>query len=196
MKIAIVFFLLINLFRLDQALAQTPPLPVPQPGPTNTVLPLFQKPFAGEHRLMNFFDHNLPFEFDTTAGIANDFQLTWWGDRTFGTDGHNGYDWVMLESTPVLAVANGTVVFAGQTSSSFCPPLNTVTTDTVVVIDHGQLTPGQPAVRSHYGHLSRTNVAAGQQINAGDQIGLSGNVGCSTLPHLHFGTTRFVSDTG
>jgi hypothetical protein len=38
-----------------------------------------------------------------------------------------------------------------------------------------------------YGHMSKINVTEGQQINAGDLIGLSGNSGNSTGPHLHFG---------
>jgi hypothetical protein len=38
-----------------------------------------------------------------------------------------------------------------------------------------------------YGHMSKVSVTEGQQINAGDLIGLSGNSGNSTGPHLHFG---------
>jgi murein DD-endopeptidase MepM/ murein hydrolase activator NlpD len=37
-----------------------------------------------------------------------------------------------------------------------------------------------------YGHLSRTIVTAGQEVEAGQVIGLSGNSGRSTAPHLHF----------
>lgn len=37
-----------------------------------------------------------------------------------------------------------------------------------------------------YGHLSRTIVTVGQEVEAGQVIGLSGNSGRSTAPHLHF----------
>ncbi|MDO8665492.1 MAG: peptidoglycan DD-metalloendopeptidase family protein, partial [Gemmatimonadales bacterium] len=41
-----------------------------------------------------------------------------------------------------------------------------------------------------YGHLSRVLVARGDAVNAGQVIGLSGNSGRSTAPHLHFEVRR------
>jgi murein DD-endopeptidase MepM/ murein hydrolase activator NlpD len=41
-----------------------------------------------------------------------------------------------------------------------------------------------------YGHLSRALVAPGQQVAAGEVIGLSGNTGNSSAPHLHFELRR------
>lgn len=37
-----------------------------------------------------------------------------------------------------------------------------------------------------YGHLSRITVAAQQVVPAGEVVGLTGNTGRSSGPHLHF----------
>lgn len=166
------------------------PIPlVPTPGPTNTVVPFFCKPFPGQFPLVNFFDHDLPFEFVDNNG----YLLTAWGFKVGGVDGHSGYDWPMPEGTPILATGNGVVVFAASTPPFLCPPLNRETVGNVIAIEH-QVARGNETlrVRSAYYHLSRIDVQNGQQVNAGDQIGLSGNTGCSGGPHLHFQTDVFA----
>ena len=37
-----------------------------------------------------------------------------------------------------------------------------------------------------YAHFSETNVELGDFVQAGQTIGLTGNHGCSSAPHLHF----------
>jgi hypothetical protein len=56
MKLAtgLALFLLIAPLGFDRAFSQAPGLLIPQPGATNTVLPIFQKPFAGDYPLGNF----------------------------------------------------------------------------------------------------------------------------------------------
>jgi len=152
--------------------------------PFNTFLPFWRKPFNGEFNLYNFFDHNLPFEFTDTNG----FLLTWWNEPTSGIDGHNGYDWALPTGTPLLAVANGSVVFAGPETPFFCPLLGRVVSGVTIVIQH--LSPGGEPVQSAYSHVSRLDVRVGEQVVAGQQVGLSGNVGCSDAPHLHFEARR------
>jgi len=44
--------------------------------------------------------------------------------------------------------------------------------------------------QSMYGHLSRRLVAQGDSVVAGQVIGLSGNTGRSSAPHLHFEIRR------
>ena len=53
-----------------------------------------------------------------------------------------------------------------------------------VRIDHGN---GYETV---YGHMSRIDVGYGQRVGRGQQIGLMGNTGRSTGPHVHF-TVKF-----
>ena len=50
-----------------------------------------------------------------------------------------------------------------------------------VVIDHGS------GIYTQYYHLSKISVKVGQKVKKGDVIGLSGNSGRVTGPHLHFG---------
>ncbi len=53
-----------------------------------------------------------------------------------------------------------------------------------VLLDHPE------EYQSMYGHLSRIIVTDGQNVQAGQVIGLSGNSGRSTAPHLHFEIRR------
>jgi murein DD-endopeptidase MepM/ murein hydrolase activator NlpD len=83
---------------------------------------------------------------------------------------HTGVDFSVGEGTPVVAVASGQVVSAGDGGAY----------GNEVVIQHAD---GQ---YSQYAHLSSISVSAGQQVGTGDQVGLSGATGNVTGPHLHF----------
>jgi murein DD-endopeptidase MepM/ murein hydrolase activator NlpD len=50
----------------------------------------------------------------------------------------------------------------------------------VIDIDHGF------GYLTRYAHLSKILVTQGMQVKRGDKIGLSGNTGRSTGPHLHY----------
>ncbi|MCL1464234.1 M23 family metallopeptidase [Argonema galeatum A003/A1] len=107
-------------------------------------------------------------------------------------DGHEGYDWLMPEGTPLLAVAPGVVSFAGEGQPFRCPPLgNRTVTGLYLYIIH--TAPNGERFQSEYVHLSRIGVQNGQPVRSGQQIGLSGNTGCSTAPHLHFGVRRLTN---
>ncbi len=83
---------------------------------------------------------------------------------------HNGLDISASRGTPVYATADGRVEYAKRM------PLLGLT----VKIDHGY---GYETV---YGHLDGYNVRRGQMVKRGDQIGVVGNTGRSTAPHLHY----------
>lgn len=54
----------------------------------------------------------------------------------------------------------------------------------MVEIDHGL------GLTTRYGHMSRVLVKVGDEVASGDVIGLSGNTGRSTGPHLHYEVRR------
>ena len=167
----------------------TPPLL--EPGPENQVLPLSGKPFSGDFWYGSIFDHNLPLQWGEDF---NEFVLTWWGETSsVNYDTHMGIDWVMPEGTPILAVADGEVVFAGIDPPGACPPLGVDATDQQRII---LLHFAENGMRftSSYLHGSTIDVQLGEAVSAGQQIALSGNTGCSTEPHLHFHVGR-LGDT-
>jgi len=151
------------------------------PDTGNRVIPFLSRPFAGEYPLGNYFDHDVPEEFvDTNGRFVNAC-----GDLITGqVDGHSGYDWLMPTGTPLLATNDGTAVIF-DSPTSFCPPLNRDTTNRWIEIrtDAGAL---PIVVFVEYAHASRIDVVSGQRVTRGQVLGLSGNQGCSTAPHLHF----------
>ena len=83
---------------------------------------------------------------------------------------HAGIDFRAATGTRVYASKPGRVIFAGWKNGY----------GKFVGIEHeGNFT-------TWYGHLSRIRVKVGQTVNQGRVIGLSGNTGISTGPHLHF----------
>lgn len=90
--------------------------------------------------------------------------------------GHNGIDFGVSVGTPVYAAASGVVMGTGNTDTA-CPRASY---GKWILIKHNN------GLATLYGHMSTINVVAGQSVNALDQIGLSGNTGYSTGPHLHF----------
>jgi len=83
---------------------------------------------------------------------------------------HNGVDFRAPIGTPVKAVNDGVVALAE----------NYLFEGGFVILDHGF------GINSVYLHLSRINVKNGDKVAKGQIIGLSGNSGYSTGPHLHF----------
>lgn len=83
---------------------------------------------------------------------------------------HNGIDLAVPVGTPVASSTSGEVVRAGWFDGY----------GNCIDVLHGE------DILIRYGHLSAINVSVGQKISQGELIGLSGNTGNSTGPHLHF----------
>jgi murein DD-endopeptidase MepM/ murein hydrolase activator NlpD len=83
---------------------------------------------------------------------------------------HTGVDIAAVWGSPVLAAADGRVIYAGWFGGY----------GKIVVIDHGQ------GVSTLYGHLSQSLVPSGDEVHRGQVIARVGNTGYSTGPHIHF----------
>lgn len=100
---------------------------------------------------------------------------------SFGNSGgrwahkHSGQDFAVPTGTKVDAVHKGTVVKAGGNGAGDGPAYGNA-----IVIKHSK------GSFSQYAHLSKINVKPGQTVKAGQKIGLSGDTGNSSGPHLHF----------
>lgn len=177
--------LLLALTACDEGPSDAPDL---SPGPHNRVLRLFQRPFDGHFFNSAPFDHNLPLVFKEDG---NSFLQPWRGACLRNVwDGHNGHDWTMPIGIPLYAVVDGVVVFAGFEPPFTCPGKGE-TSALIIRIRHEA--PKGEKLESFYAHLSEVQVEAGQEVHAGQQIGLSGNTGCSNGPHLHFSVFRLTS---
>jgi len=97
---------------------------------------------------------------------------------------HHGVEFVNPQGTPVLAAADGVVIVAGddfRTPYADYPGFY----GNLVIIEHP--IPNTPyPIYTLYGHLYEVQAAVGQQVFAGDQIGLVGFTGWAVGEHLHF----------
>jgi murein DD-endopeptidase MepM/ murein hydrolase activator NlpD len=83
---------------------------------------------------------------------------------------HEGLDIAGKKGTPVQAVADGRVTFAGRRGSY----------GQMLVIDHGH------GMITRYAHLDAILKEVGDRVRRGDRVALMGNTGRSTGPHLHY----------
>lgn len=87
---------------------------------------------------------------------------------------HPGLDIDGVTGDPVIAAGTGTVILAGMAPAGYSGYGN------VVVIGHAG------GVATLYAHLSRVDVAIGQAVQQGQQLGAIGATGEATGDHLHF----------
>jgi murein DD-endopeptidase MepM/ murein hydrolase activator NlpD len=83
---------------------------------------------------------------------------------------HKGLDVATRTGTPIIAPADGIVVFTGREGGF----------GNMLTVDHGY------GIVTKYGHCSAFEVKLGQKIKRGDVIARVGNTGRSTGPHLHY----------
>jgi Peptidase family M23 len=108
------------------------------------------------------------------------------GDTSY--DEHPGYDYRAAMGTPVKAAAAGTVVNNNRQRCVLTNLVGSCDDSGFVGIDHGN------GYISQYGHMqvNTISVTAGQRVNQGQQIGLSGQTGVPNNPHLHFEVIKLI----
>jgi murein DD-endopeptidase MepM/ murein hydrolase activator NlpD len=89
---------------------------------------------------------------------------------------HKGIDLAAAVGTPVYASQGGRVSWAGPGVQA------------PGVWGGNEIHVAGNGIETWFAHLSSIGVKLGQQVRAGQQIGLSGNTGITSGPHLHFGT--------
>ena len=100
---------------------------------------------------------------------------------------HEGVDFGCPVGTKVVAASSGKVTNRVDSNNV------NVGYGKYVTVDHGN------GFISLYAHLSEHSVANGAHVKAGDVVGISGNTGRSTGPHLHYGVKyngKFINPFG
>jgi len=87
---------------------------------------------------------------------------------------HAGIDFGAAYGSPIYAVSDGTVSYAGRHGGH----------GNYVRLEHGG------GLGTGYGHMSRIAVSPGMRVHTGQVIGYVGSSGLSTGPHLHFEAYR------
>jgi len=150
------------------------------PGAADWNPPAYQVPMAlhpNDHYWMirpvaaNFRNSGLPYYPYGSNGPGNDLRV------------HHGIDISNPIGVEAMAAAPGLVIWADKGHSN---EYETITTyGNTVVIQHDFSYRGQ-AVYTLYAHLAVILVKEGDRVEAGDVIGLIGNTGQVTGPHVHF----------
>jgi murein DD-endopeptidase MepM/ murein hydrolase activator NlpD len=95
---------------------------------------------------------------------------------------HKGIDYRAAKGTPVHASVGGIVVHAGRHIYKRGWGL---AFGIHVIVDNERFPDGTAGLWAGYCHLSKVSVKVGQRVSKGDLVGISGNTGNSTGPHLH-----------
>lgn len=155
--------------------------PTPAPLPASRWRPpLYEVPWA-----LGPFDH-----FFLTRPISAD-EVNWpeWDYRYGGlAEGkelsHSGIDIAANRGIPVIAAGPGVIGWTGYGLLNRNDDLNDPY-GLAVVVEHDFGYNGH-RISTVYGHMDRIDVALGQRVQPGQQLGVVGSTGNSTGPHLHF----------
>jgi murein DD-endopeptidase MepM/ murein hydrolase activator NlpD len=156
---------------------------IPTPGPLPVSAwrpPLYPVPWALTDEDHFYFIR--PIGADTINWPVSDYK---YGGIVFGPDTvHTGIDIDAPKDSPVLAAADGKVIWAGY---GLLAGVEDAKDDygLAVAIQHDFGYKGE-RLYTLYAHMGEINVVDNQYVEAGDVLGKVGSTGESTGPHLHF----------
>ena len=164
---------------------KVPPLALTFAAPNLEPTPNWRPPLYPVPLALNPNDHFYfmsPFPLDYTEEPLPDYRYGYILPKTQIM--HTGMDIIEPLHTPILAAADGKVVFAGygllNGHGDKEDPYGLA-----VVIRHNMSFQNR-TILTVYAHMEKTTVVKGDWVKAGDQIGFVGLTGATSGPHLHF----------
>lgn len=155
--------------------APTPAVTAPAASAAPATLPPVPQPvYTGPPLPANATMEDLPLGLDKTTAPVMAVVSSGYGYRVHPIDGeykfHAGIDLAADTGTPIVAFADGTVDYIGESA------------------EYGNYLQLRHAggVTSFYAHCSKLCVHQGQTVSMGEKIAEVGDTGYSTGPHLHF----------
>lgn len=155
------------------------PITYAQPESLGKGIELLSGQFDGQQAQLEalrdmLMDRSIESSLRPTGMPVNGYISSYFGGRPDPFSGHSarhtGIDIAAPTGTPVTAVAEGLVTFAGQRNGY----------GDVVEIDHGN------GYMTRYAHNSVLVAQPGQRVRVGDVIAKAGSTGRSTGSHVHF----------
>ena len=179
--------------------AQTPTEVTARPSQFPTIRqPVTQEPFIAARQFL--FARPLPADANTPYPSPVYLYGT---TQLFALQVHHGNDFDLNPlGMKILAVADGTVVTAGDDNEPICGQPNSASQcgptpgfyGNVIALQLEQGLPNKP-IYAFYAHMESLIVKKGDRVKTGDQIGTLGDSGSSALgPHLHLETRVGVND--
>jgi murein DD-endopeptidase MepM/ murein hydrolase activator NlpD len=132
----------------------------------NEFAEFYQNQILGLESVLYSMPIGKPFDGEITSGYG--YRRNPFTGR--GVEFHSGIDFRGRLGDSVKTTGSGVVVFAGYNGGY----------GKCVVIEH------EKNLQTMYGHLSKISVKEGEQVNSGQLVGLIGNTGRSTGPHVHY----------
>jgi len=111
--------------------------------------------------------------------FRNEWPITQKYGETITSPFHTGIDYGCPDQTEILASSDGTVMYEERDTNGY---------GKYVIIQHNS------EASTLYAHLFKILVNVGEKVTQGQVIGLSGNTGNSTGPHLHFEARKVWND--
>ena len=132
--------------------------------------------------------HDDSYMYSLPYSSGSSYYLTQGYNGTFSHFGEEAYclDWGMPEGTGVYAARGGTVIATRAMYSKGGNDKKYLDYANYILIRH------YDGTIAEYFHFKKNGVyvVPGQEVKAGDLIGLAGSTGYSTAPHLHFGVYK------